>query len=77
MLNGLPETMQLPFLVQSSKSITKVSICGDDFSKSSANRLVKKDVTKGKSVMYMRNSRGPRTLPCGTPYKKVFFSKKK
>ena len=72
MLNGLPETMQLPFLVQSWR-LTKVSKCGDDFSKSSANRLVKKDVTKGKSVMYMRNSRGPRTLPCGTLYKKVFF----
>jgi len=39
---------------------------------SSANRLVKKDVAKGKSFMYMRKSRGPRTLPCGTPHKIVF-----
>ncbi len=59
MLNGLPETMQLPFLVQ---SWHKVSICGDDFRKlvSSANRLVKKDVAKGKSFMYMRKKYGPK-----------------
>jgi len=40
MLNGLPGTMQLPFLVQSWHQLTKVSICGDDFRKlvSSANR---------------------------------------
>jgi len=46
-------------------TITKVSICGDDFRKlvSSANRFIKKDVAKVKSFIYMRNSRGPRTLP--------------
>jgi len=75
MLNGLPETMQLPFLVQ---SWHKVSICGDDFRKlvSSANRLVKKDVANGKSFVYIRNSRGPRTLPWGTPHATVFSLEK-
>ena len=57
MLNGLPETMQLPFLVQSWHQLLK-------FRKLlSANRFVKKDVAKGKSFMYMRNIRCPRTLP--------------
>ena len=59
-------------------SITKASICGDDFGKLvfSTNRLVKKDVANGKSFMYMRNSRGPRKLPWGTPYTTVFSLEK-
>ena len=47
---------------------------GDDFKKlvSSAKRLVKKDVSRGKSFILRRNSRGPRTLPLGTPHVTIF-----
>jgi len=49
---------------------------GNDLRKlvSSANRLVKKDIAKGKSL-HMRNSRGPtpRTLSWGTPQKMFFL----
>ena len=42
----------------------------EDFKKpvSSAKRLVKRSVAFGRSIIYMRNRRGPRTLPCGTPH---------
>ena len=73
MLNGLPETMQLSFLVQSWHQLLKFRY---KLIVLLANRFVKKDVANGKSFIYMRNSRGPRTLPWGTPHATVFSLEK-
>ena len=38
---------------------------------SSANKMVKKSLLSGISLINIRKSRGPSTLPCGTPILKV------
>ena len=41
---------------------------------SSANKSVKNSVALGRSLMKIKNSKGPRTEPCGTPQIIVFLS---
>ena len=41
--------------------------------KESANRLVENSEAEGRSLMYIRNSKGPSEEPCGTP--QVTFNK--
>ena len=40
---------------------------------SSANKDVKKSVAFGRSFIYIKNKRGPKTDPCGTPQLTVFY----
>ena len=60
-------------------SSIRLAMSGNDFKKlvSSAKRLVKKMLHRGKSFIQSRNSRGPRTaLPWGTPHVIIFSVEK-
>lgn len=42
-------------------------ICLNNLVSSANSRTVEKEVEVGRSLIYVRNSKGPRILPCGTP----------